>query len=197
MKTMLTALKNQAGIRPDAPAFVDPDETLTFADVERISDAAGSALIGRGAKREAVLVFTARSAREIALFFAVWKAGCFYVPVDAEMGENRIRSILDRVRPRFAIADETGRKLLNDYGFAGEALDPDLLIAHAPDADALRAVEAATLDVDPAYLVLAGAYALVYVRVGLDEPRVRAAIDRWCDRQIPAFVKKLDEEGTY
>lgn len=153
MKTMLTALKNQAGIRPDAPAFADPDETLTFADVERISDAAGSALIGRGAKREAVLVFTARSAREIALFFAVWKAGCFYVPVDAEMGENRIRSILDRVRPRFAIADETGRKLLNDYGFAGETLDPDLLIAHASDADALRAVEAATLDVDPAYLV--------------------------------------------
>ena len=51
--------------------------------------------------------------------------------------------------------------------------------------------------VDPAYLVLAGAYALVYVRVGLDEPRVRAAIDRWCDRQIPAFVKKLGEGCTY
>ena len=103
MKTMLEALSKQAEIRPDAPAFCDPNETLTFSDVERIADAAGSALIRLGAKREAVLLFTERCAKEIALFFAVWKAGCFYVPVDAEMGENRIRSILDRVQPRFAM----------------------------------------------------------------------------------------------
>ncbi len=153
MKTMLFALHEQARIRPDAPAFSDSNETLTFADIERIADAAGSALCRRGATREPILLFTERSAREIALFFAVWKAGCFYVPVDVEMGENRIRSILDRVRPRFAIADETGRKLLSDYGFTGELLDPDLLLSQMPDVDALRAVEAATLDTDPAYLV--------------------------------------------
>ncbi len=153
MKTMLSALTEQARIRPGAPAFADMNETLTFADVERISDAAGSALIRRGARREAVLLFTERSAREIALFFAVWKAGCFYVPVDAEMGENRIKSILARVEPRFAIADETGRKLLSDYGFTGEALDPGALFAQTPDPDVLRAVRRATLDTDPAYLV--------------------------------------------
>ena len=113
MKTILTALASQAERRPDAPAFADTEEALTFADVRRISDAAGSALLSNGAEKEAVLIFTARSAREIALFFAVWKAGCFYVPVDAEMGENRIRSILERVRPRFAIADEPGAKLLS------------------------------------------------------------------------------------
>ena len=153
MKTMLEALSKQAEIRPDAPAFCDPNETLTFSDVERIADAAGSALIRLGAKREAVLLFTERCAKEIALFFAVWKAGCFYVPVDAEMGENRIRSILDRVQPRFAIADATGRKLLSAYGFAGETLDPDALIAEAPDRAALETVRAAMLDTDPAYLV--------------------------------------------
>ncbi len=153
MKTMLEALSRQAEIRPGAPAFCDTDETLTFSDVARISDAAGSALIRRGASHEAILIFTGRSAREIALFFAVWKAGCFYVPVDAEMGENRIRSILERVRPRFAIADEPGAKLLSAYGFSGETLDPGALIAESPDCGALNAVQRAMLDVDPAYLV--------------------------------------------
>ena len=153
MKTMLSALSKQAQRRPDAPAFSDETGALTFGDVARISDAAGSALLRAGAKREPVLLFLQRSAREIALFFAVWKAGCFYVPVDAEMGENRIRSILDRVQPRFAIADDTGRQLLAAYGFAGEVLDPDALISETPDPDALRAVQAAVIDTDPAYLV--------------------------------------------
>ncbi len=153
MKTMLTALSDQADLRPDAPAFTDETGTLTFSDVARISDAAGTALLHRGAKQEAILLFLPRSATEIALFFAVWKAGCFYVPVDAELGENRIRSILERVGPRFAIADETGRKLLSAYGFRGKTLDPDTLTAEAPDQAALNAAQNATLDADPAYLV--------------------------------------------
>lgn len=153
MKTMLFDLRRQAETRPDAAAFSDAEETLTFSDVDRISDAAATALLARGAKKEAVLLFTARSAREIALFFAVWKTGCFYVPVDAEMGEARIRSILARVQPRFAIADETGKRLLAAYGFAGDVLEPDTLIATSPDPDALRIAQEATLDVDPAYLV--------------------------------------------
>ena len=153
MKTMLTALYEQANLRPNAQAFCDTNETLTFSDVERIAESAGTALLRRGARREAILILHERCAREIALFFAVWKAGCFYVPVDAEMGENRIRSILDRVKPRFAIADAGGRALLEKYGFSGELLDPDTLIETAPDAQALDAVEAQTLDTDPTYLV--------------------------------------------
>ena len=89
----------------------------------------------------------------IAAFFGVWKADCFYVPVDAEMGETRIRSILERVHPRFAIRDESADALLFACGFAGEALDANALVKEPADPDALKAAAKRLLDSDPAYLV--------------------------------------------
>lgn len=153
MKTILSYLQKQAFERTNAPAFSDERETLTFSDAARVSDAIGTALLQNGANREPVLVFTARCAREIAAFFGVWKAGCFYVPVDAEMGHSRIRSILARVNPRFAITDEAARAMLASCGFAGKALDLDALIGEPSDPDLLKRAEKAILDVDPAYLV--------------------------------------------
>ena len=153
MKTVLPYLAGQAAARPDAPAFADARETLTFAETAALSDAMGTALLKRGAHREPVLLFTARCAREIAAFFGVWKAGCFYVPVDAEMGEARIRSVLDRVRPRFAITDAAAEEKLSAWGFAGETLRMEELMRQTPDAALLAAAERETTDVDPAYLV--------------------------------------------
>ncbi len=153
MKTVLDDLARQAETRPDRVMFSDERETLTFSDVAARSDRIGTALIMRGASREPVLVFMRRGGAMIAAFFGVWKANCFYVPVDAEMGESRIRSILDRVKPRFAIADESAAALLDACGFLGEALDADALLSEPADRDALEAAKERTLDSDPAYLV--------------------------------------------
>ena len=153
MKTILPLLAQRAAERPDAPAFSDEQTTLTFSETERRSDAIGSALLARGAFREPVLLFMARSAAEIAAFFGVLKAGCFYVPVDAEMGEARIRSILGRVRPRFAITDKTGETLLSEWDGAIETLDCETLSRAPVDGDKLQAAADRTLDVDAAYLV--------------------------------------------
>lgn len=153
MKTVLGFLEEQITVRPDRPMLTDERETLTFSDVGARSGAIGSALLRRGARREPVLVFMKRSGAMIAAFFGVWKAGCFYVPVDAEMGENRIRSILDRVRPRFAIIDESANALLSACGFAGETLDAAAAAQEPADNPALAAAQRETLDADPAYLV--------------------------------------------
>ena len=153
MKTVLGFLEEQITVRPDRPMLTDERETLTFADIDARSDAIGSALLRRGAEREPVLVFMKRSGAMIAAFFAVWKAGCFYVPVDAEMGESRIRSILARVKPRFAIIDESANALLSACGFAGEMLDAKAAAQEPADGPALAAAQRKTLDADPAYLV--------------------------------------------
>ena len=153
MKTVLEYLNQQVRIRPDRAAFIDEREALTFADAAGRSDAIGSALLRCGAKHEPVLVFMKRSGAMIAAFFGVWKAGCFYVPVDAEMGESRIRSILERVKPRFAIADGSVDPLLSVCDFAGETLDADALIRETADEDSLEKAQGETLDSDPAYLV--------------------------------------------
>ncbi len=153
MKSVLDDLKKQAALRPDQMMFWDESETLTFADAAARSDAIGSALLSRRANREPVLVFMRRGGAMIAAFFGVWKANCFYVPVDAEMGEARIRSIVERVQPRFAIADGSADPLLSSCGFAGERLDANAILSKPVDPDALEAAERAMLDSDPAYLV--------------------------------------------
>ncbi len=153
MKTVLGYLDRQREALAGMPMFEDETETLTFSDVAARADAIGSALLRRGANREAVLVFMKRSGAMIASFFGVWRAGCFYVPVDAEMGETRIRSILDRVHPRFAITDISAEPLLSVCGFQGESLDAAGLISEPADRSVLDAAEAKTLDSDPAYLV--------------------------------------------
>ena len=153
MKSVLAYLDRRVETGPDRPMFTDETETLTAFDVAARADAIGTALLHRGAAREPVPVFMNRSGAMIAAFFGVWKANCCYVPIDAEMGETRIRSILDRVRPRFAIADGTGRERLAAYGFTGETIDAAEAASETPDADALNAARDAMLDVDPAYLV--------------------------------------------
>lgn len=153
MKTILPLLTNQAKLRPDAPAFSDEQGTLTFSEVERISDAIGSALLSAGAEKEPVLLFMSRSALEIAAFFGVLKAGCFYVPTDAEMGEQRIRSILARVSPRFAVVDAAGRDVLSAWGCAGTMLDLQDVQKAPIDREALLAAQRKTIDSDAAYLV--------------------------------------------
>jgi len=153
MKTVLDYLGIQAETRPMRPMITDETETLTFADAAVRSDRIGTALLARGADREPVLVFMKRSGAMIAAFFGVWKANCFYVPVDAEMGESRIRSILDRVNPRFAIVDESADALLSACGYTGEALDASELLSEPADPDALETAGKQTLDSDPAYLV--------------------------------------------
>ena len=145
MKTVLGYLDLQAENRPDLPMFTDETETLTFADVAERAERIGSALLCRGAKREPVLVFMKRSGAMIAAFFGVWKANCFYVPVDAEMGESRIRSILGRVNPRFAITDESADAILSTCGFSGKALDARALLSEPVDRAALLSAASETL----------------------------------------------------
>jgi non-ribosomal peptide synthetase component F len=153
MKTVLGYLDRQIAERPDSVMFTDERETLTFSAVGKRADSIGAALLSRGAKREPVLVFMRRGGAMIAAFFGVWRAGCFYVPVDAEMGESRIRSILERVGPRFAVCDDSARELLERCGFAGKALDAEAILQTPVDRAALDRAAGRTLDSDPAYLV--------------------------------------------
>ena len=133
--------------------FTDETETLTFADAVSRAERIASALIRRGAQREPILVCMRRSGAMIAAFFGVWMANCFYVPVDAEMGESRIRSILERVGPRFAITDGSAEALLSVCGFSGAALSASEACSEPVDRAALASAADALLDSDPAYLV--------------------------------------------
>lgn len=104
--SLLAYLNKTAETFPEKVAFAGSGEALTFRELRALASNAGGYLRGKGLNREPVAVLLKRSPREIAAFFGVTDAGCFYVPLDEEMPEERQRSILETTRARFLLSDE-------------------------------------------------------------------------------------------
>lgn len=153
MKTILEYLDMQAALRPEKAAFCDETERLTFGEIDERTRRIGSALLNAGAKREPVAVLLPRSAKMLCAMLGAMRAGCAYVPLEAEMGELRLRSIFSAVRPRFLLCDASTEPLARRFGFSGTALRVEALLTAPIDEAALRSAYDRVLDADPAYIV--------------------------------------------
>ena len=103
LTNILQYLEGTAARLPDKLAFSDGEQGLTFGELSRLSRAIGSAVCARGMRREPVVILMEKSAMEIASFFGTVYAGCFYVPMDAEMPMLRMQKILETLQPRLLI----------------------------------------------------------------------------------------------
>lgn len=153
MKTILEYLDLQAQLRPNKAAFCDESESLTFSEISVWTKRIGSALLTAGASREPVAVLLPRSARMLAALLGVMRAACAYVPLDAEMGELRIKSILEQVHPRFLICNADTELLAQRFGYTGKALLIDDLNQAEIEPCMLEHTYEKILDTDPAYIV--------------------------------------------
>ncbi len=142
---------------PDKLAFSDGTGGLTFAALDHASRAAGSALLSRGFSREPVAVLMDKHPEEIAAFFGIIRAGCFYAAMDADMPEPRMKLILDTLAPRCLVCDAKNLKKAQELAvsgaFTGDVLLWDKLAASPVDEAALDAVRDAQIDCDPIYVV--------------------------------------------
>ena len=103
-KNILQYLEESVLRFPEKTAFSNGKEDISFAELHRASRAVGSALLARGAHREAVAIFTDKHPYAMAASFGVIYAGCFYVIIDPSMPVERVKLILDMVGARFIIA---------------------------------------------------------------------------------------------
>lgn len=153
MKTILSYLQLRAETHREQLAFCDETQQRTFSEVLEASLRIGTALSRHGAEREPVAVFLPRSVRAVEAFFGVLWAGCHYIPLDAEMGELRLCSILEQVQPRFLIADDTTASVAAECGFTGQTLLVSDLLSIEPDPERLQAIQDRVLSTDAAYIV--------------------------------------------
>lgn len=153
MKNVLEFLESSAPRFGGKTAFSDGEESMSFSELLRLSRAGGSALIERGLKSEPVAVFMKKAPGTIAAFFAVIYAGCYYVPLDASMPLFRLQMILERLRPRAVIVDDSTRSLAASLAPEGSVIAAQELFSAGENASALAAVRAQSIDTDPAYIV--------------------------------------------
>lgn len=87
-------------------AFSDGMRELSFSDLCEKAKRVGSYLVGRGYCRECIAIAMKKSVNAISAMLGVVYAGCYYVIIDAEMGEQRVNEILNKLRPRAVICED-------------------------------------------------------------------------------------------
>lgn len=96
-QTLLPYFRSHVGRSPESLALVCGKRSLTYKELDRISDVLAANLIATGlvGKETKVALLLERSERIVISILAVMKAGAAYVPIDPAYPSTRMRYILD------------------------------------------------------------------------------------------------------
>lgn len=101
--------------------------------------------------KQPIAVLMRKSGHSVAAFFGVVYSGNFYCPIDEAMPEERMRKIMDTLKPKLIIADEDNMKQAEAFGLPIvsylEAIEEE------DNVRALDRVKASMLDTDPLYVL--------------------------------------------
>lgn len=178
---VLDYLEQIIKVSPDKTAFSNGTESLTFREVYEQSRSVGTYIHKEGIYKKPVVIFMNKHPKEIAAFFGVITAGCFYVPVDEEMPKSRIELILENVKSPLIICDEKTKKAAEEFAFGGKVVLYDEISRTASDEKALRKIRDAAIDTDPIYIVFTSGSTGV--------PKGVAA----CHRSVIDYIEQLSE----
>ncbi|NRT70274.1 amino acid adenylation domain-containing protein [Clostridium beijerinckii] len=112
-KSILSYLESSERKFPNKVAFSDGKYELTYHELVEAAKSIGSFLIENIGMRKAVVVYMEKGSRNISAFMGAAYAGCFYVPLDAQMPVERINIILDTLKPAAIIYDDKTEKYLS------------------------------------------------------------------------------------
>ncbi|MFI6448582.1 non-ribosomal peptide synthetase [Kitasatospora sp. NPDC050543] len=129
--TVVRLLRQQARRTPDATALDGPAGPVSYAELDRRSDAVATELLRRGVHREDVVgLLVERSPSGVAGLWGVLKAGAAYLPMDPHQPDTRIAQIL---RESGSVLCVTERHLLDRTAAIGPC--PALAVEDVQDAE--------------------------------------------------------------
>ncbi|OBI07407.1 non-ribosomal peptide synthetase, partial [Mycolicibacter heraklionensis] len=118
-----------AAAHPHAPALTGEDRSLTYAELAVESAGLARALAGRGiGPEDRVAIALPRSLDSVIAILAVLQAGAGYVPIDIDLPNARIESILRQAEPKLTLTGELLAELRSDDAVqipTPEAIHPD------------------------------------------------------------------------
>ena len=147
-------LERSAARVPDKTAFSDAAGAVSYRQMLHDAQALGTVLAGLpGCKNAPVAVMIGRTAASVTAMQGVLQSGCYYVPIDEQMPEARMRSILGQVHARAIVhtaANEPQARALAD---CAPLVSLEEASQHTPDEALLRARREEILDIDPVYVL--------------------------------------------
>lgn len=118
-------LTDSAQAYPDKTALITADRRLTYAELDRLTDALAASLVAQGVKRsDRVLVFMDNCWEAAVSIFAILKAGGTFSPINSSTKGNKLAYIIGNCEPtailtqgrlmpvvREALAEHPGRQI--------------------------------------------------------------------------------------
>jgi amino acid adenylation domain-containing protein len=130
-------VEEQVRCSPDAPAVVDGDRVVSFAEVNAWANRLARVLVSRGVGPERLVALAMpRSVENVVAQLAVLKTGGAYLPVDPSYPAERIEFMFADADPALTLADQASAAQVPAER-AG-----DVLVLDAPEAGAVVAAEA-------------------------------------------------------
>ena len=147
---VLEYLERSAAAHPEKIAAADGVLRCTYEELLRDARRIGSGLCTRFSPRMPVAVFMEKSVETLKLFFGAVYAGCFYVLINPEFPAPRVEAILETLETRRVVTCRSlTEKLPPVEGL--EVLYLEDLMDTEENGDALAAIRAQALDIDPLY----------------------------------------------
>ena len=138
---------------PDRIALSAEDGELTFREVQNQAQSIGTKMIRDGNYKQPIVVFMKKHPKTITAFLGAIYAGCYYVPLDADMPRYRIELILQNLNPAACICDDTTFSVAKELNNIGQIYNYDEIATGEVDYAALQAVRNRQIDTDPIYIV--------------------------------------------
>ena len=191
MRTVLDYLDKTAAAFPEKVSFRDEKTALTFARLKEQAVRGGSALLKDGIVREPVAVYMSKTPDEIAAFMAVLETGSFYVPIDDEMPQMRIKLIFENLQPRAVICDEGTKESALELAGGAKIYTWSKIRNEAPDEEALAKVRASMIDTDPCYIMYTSGSTGIPKGVAVCHRSLIDYVESFCD------VMRFEEETVF
>ena len=150
-RNILEYLETTVRRLPEKVAFADGQRHLTFRQTYDQARAIGSFLHHRGFYAKPVAVLMDKQPRTIAAFLGAVYAGCYYVPLDAEMPRYRMEGILAQLEPGPVLCTEQTQGLARELG--REVYRYEEAAFGVIDEAALEQIRQGQVDIDPIYIV--------------------------------------------
>lgn len=103
-------IENAAEKYGDKIVYEDEKKAISFSELKLLAMNIGSCILQYTSPGTPVVIFMERAAENIIAFMGTVYAGCFYVPIDDQMPQERINLILEKLSPSVLIYDTITEK---------------------------------------------------------------------------------------
>ena len=121
-QTIVSLFRKQAKRTPEAPAVRFDGRTLSYGELDALTDRLAAKVASLGLGREDVVsILIGRSEMMAVAAMGALKAGCAYQPLDPSYPQERLNFMIRDAAAKLLIADAANRPLITDY--KGPVLD--------------------------------------------------------------------------